>query len=90
MTSTECPMCHGEGFLEEVRPGGYFSSREEQWYPLEQTSECPCCNGTGSVSKPQHENVFNLTPHYQQLKDRREAKRHSTNDVVLSILGKAA
>jgi RecJ-like exonuclease len=90
MKTIDCPMCHGEGFLEEYKPGGYFNQRSEQWYPLEQSSECPCCNGTGSVHKPQHENVFNLTPDYQQLKERREAKRHATNQVVLSFLGKAA
>jgi RecJ-like exonuclease len=90
MTSIECPMCHGKGFLEDYRPGGYFSSREEQWYPLEQTSECPCCNSTGSVNKPQHENIFNLTPDYQQLKSVREAKRSSTNEIVLQMLDKAA
>lgn len=90
MKSIECPMCHGEGFIEEVRAGGYFDSRAEQWYPLEQTSECPCCNGIGSVNKPQHENVFNFTPDYQQLKERREAKRSSTNEIVLHLLDKAA
>jgi RecJ-like exonuclease len=90
MKTIECPMCHGEGFMEEVRPGGYFSSREEQWYPLEQSSECPCCKGTGSVNKPHHDNTFNLTPDYQHLKDHREAKRSATNEVVLSFLGKAA
>jgi RecJ-like exonuclease len=90
MKSIECPMCHGEGFLEECKPGGYFSSRDEQWYPLEQTSECPCCNGTGTVNKPQHENVFNLTSDYQQLKTQREGKRSATNEVVLGFLGKAA
>jgi RecJ-like exonuclease len=90
MKQVECPMCHGEGFIEEYKPGGYFSSRDEQWYPLEQTSECPCCNRTGSVSKPQHENVFNLTSDYQQLKTTREARRSATNQVVLGFLGKAA
>jgi RecJ-like exonuclease len=90
MKPLECPMCHGEGCLEDYRAGGYFSSRDEQWYPLEQSKECPCCNGTGSIDKPHHENTFNLTPDYQQLKDRREAKRSATNEVVLSFLGKAA
>jgi RecJ-like exonuclease len=90
MTSIECPMCHGEGFLEEVRAGGYFSQRSEQWYPLEESSECPCCNGTGCVNKPQHDNTFNLTSNYQHLKTQREAKRSATNEVVLSFLGKAA
>jgi RecJ-like exonuclease len=90
MTSIECPMCHGEGFLEDYKPGGYFDSRAEQWYPLEQTSECPCCNGIGSVNKPQHENIFSLTPDYQHLKERRIAKRSSTNEIVLHLLDKAA
>jgi hypothetical protein len=83
-------MCHGEGCLEEVRPGGYFSQRSEQWYPLEESKECPCCNGTCSVDKPHHDNTFNLTADYQQLKSTREAKRSATNEVVLSFLGKAA
>jgi RecJ-like exonuclease len=90
MKPLECPMCHGEGCLEEYRAGGYFSSREEQWYPLEKSKECPCCNGTGSVDKPYHDNTFNLTANYQQLKTTREAKRSATNEVVLSFLGKAA
>lgn len=90
MKPLECPMCHGEGCLEDLRPGGYFSQRSEQWYPLEESRKCPLCKGCGEVDAPSHPNTFNLTSDYQQLKERREAKRSSSNEVVLSILGKAA
>jgi RecJ-like exonuclease len=90
MNSIECPMCHCEGCLEEVRPGGYFSQRSEQWYPLEESKECPCCNGTGSIDKPHHDNTFNLTSDYQQLKEQREAKRSATSDVLIACGGKLA
>jgi RecJ-like exonuclease len=90
MKKIDCPMCHGEGYLEDLRPGGYFNQRSEQWYPLEEAKECPLCNGTREIEAPAHPNTFNVTSHYQQLKERREAKRSTTNQVVLSFLGKAA
>lgn len=90
MKPLECPMCHGEGFLEEYKPGGYFDRRAEQWYPLEQSRECPLCNGNGHLDKHNHHYTFNLTGDYQQLKELHETKRTSTNEVVLRILGKAA
>lgn len=90
MKKIDCPMCHGEGCLEDVKPGGYFNSRSEQWYPLEESKECPCCKGTGTIDKPHHDNTFNLTSNYQQLKETRETKRTRANEVVLQLLGKAA
>jgi RecJ-like exonuclease len=86
----DCPMCHGEGYIEEYKSGGYFSSSSEQWYPLEESKECPACHGCGSVDtdqhRPLHLNTFNTQANYQILKTEREAKRHSVNDVVVSIL----
>ena len=86
MTSLECPMCNGEGFIADLKPGGYFSTSNEQWYPLEESKPCPACRGTGTINKPQHQNVFNVSPDYQLLKTNRETKRHSVNDVVINIL----
>jgi hypothetical protein len=85
-----CPMCQGEGYLEETLPGGRFDSHAEQWYPAEQQRECPLCRGQRTIDKPSHDNLFNLTSDYQQLKSKREFRRSTRNDVVLSILGKAA
>ncbi len=90
MTKIDCPICHGEGYLEESVSGGYFDSQAEQWYPIEQQRECPLCRGCGTVDKPAHENVFNLTSNYQQLKNTREFRRSTTNNVILGILGSKA
>jgi RecJ-like exonuclease len=79
-------MCQGEGYIDDLKPGGYFSTSEEQWYPLEESKPCPACKGTCHINKPQHDNVFNLTPDYQLLKTDRETKRHAVNDVVINIL----
>ena len=88
MKRLECPLCHGEGFLEDVTPGGYFDLSAECWYPLEQTRKCDLCKGAGSVEAPNHENTFNGTPKYAQLKEGMRAKRSSTNAVALTyILG---
>jgi RecJ-like exonuclease len=83
----ECLVCHGEGSLEQVVPGGHFDPRAEQWYPLEQTTICPLCKGVGSLEKPQHENTFNASPEYQTLKTQRAKRRGDTNKVVAYILG---
>lgn len=90
MTTIDCPMCQGEGYIDDLKPGGYFSRTDEQWYPLEESKPCPACKGTGNINKPQHENIFNLTPNYHLLKTEREAQRHSINDVVIQIFSKAA
>jgi hypothetical protein len=87
---TDCPLCHGEGYLEEAVPGGRFDLRAEQWYPDEQQRECPLCRGQRTVGKPTHDNLFNLTSDYQQLKSKREFRRSTKNDVVLGILGSKA
>lgn len=83
----DCPMCHGEGCLEECVSGRHFDERAEQWYPLEQTKECSLCKGCGSVDAPHHPNTFNDSSYYQQHKSNREAKRKATNQVVAYILG---
>jgi hypothetical protein len=83
----DCPMCHGEGSFEECVPGGRFDQRAEQWYPLEQTKTCPLCKGLRTVDKPVHDNLFNLTPDYQQRKQQKTFRRSRRNDIVLSILG---
>lgn len=49
MNTLDCPLCHGEGSLEEVIPGGYFDASAECWYPLEHLVECPECGGCGSL-----------------------------------------
>jgi RecJ-like exonuclease len=90
MTTLECPMCNGEGFIDDLRPGGYFSRSEQQWYPLEESKPCPACRGTGHIEAPRHPNTFNQTVDYQQIKLQREAKRSATNDVVIQIFSKAA
>lgn len=82
----DCPMCNGEGCLEQAVPGGRFDTRAEQWYPLEQTKECPLCKGSGSVDAPHHPNTFNDLGYYQQHKSNREAKRKAINQVVAYIL----
>jgi RecJ-like exonuclease len=82
-----CPMCHGEGCLEQAVPGGCFDTRAEQWYPIEQSKECPLCKGSGSVDAPHHPNTFNGSSDYQHHKANREAKRKATNQVVAYILG---
>ena len=83
----DCPLCHGEGRIEESVPGGTFDQSAGTWYPLEQSRECSLCRGCGSVEAPHHENTFNATPEYAQLKQRRASKRSSTNRVVAQILG---
>lgn len=83
----ECLMCHGEGCLEQVVPGGRFDAHAEQWYPLEQSKKCPLCKGAGSIEKPHHENTFNASPEYQTLKTQRAKKRGDTNKVVAYLLG---
>jgi predicted nucleic acid-binding Zn ribbon protein len=86
----DCPSCHGEGYLEENVAGGHFDTRAEQWYPLEQQRECPLCRGKCTIDKPTHDNLFNITSDYQQLKSKREFRRSTRNDVVLGILGSKA
>lgn len=83
----DCPMCHGEGYLEESVPGGRFDEHAEQWYPLEQSKKCPLCKGVGGIEKPHHENTFNTSPEYQTLKMQRAKKRGDTNKVVAYLLG---
>ena len=83
----DCPLCHGEGRIEESVPSGYFDQHEGAFYPLEQSRECSLCKGAGSVETPHHENTFNLTPEYAQLKKVRASRRSSTNRVVAQILG---
>ena len=83
----DCPLCHGEGRVEESVPGGYYSQHEEAFYPLEKSRECSLCKGAGSVETPHHENTFNVTPEYAMLKQRRASKRSSTNRAVAQILG---
>jgi RecJ-like exonuclease len=90
MTKVDCPVCHGEGYLEENVPGGRFEGRAEQWYPLEQQRQCPLCRGQRTIDKPTHDNLFNATSDYQQLKRKREFRRSTKNDVVLGILGSKA
>jgi RecJ-like exonuclease len=82
-----CPMCHGEGCLEECVPGGRFDAHAEQWYPLEQSKKCSLCKGAGSIEKPHHENTFNTSPEYQTLKTQRAKKRSDMNKVVAYLLG---
>jgi RecJ-like exonuclease len=83
----DCPMCHGEGCLEQIIPGGRFDHHAKQWYPLEQSKKCPLCKGSGSIERPQHANTFNTSPEYQTLKARRAKQRTDTNKVVAYILG---
>jgi RecJ-like exonuclease len=83
----ECLVCHGEGSLEQVVPGGHFDPRAEQWYPLEQSKKCSLCKGSGSIERPHHENTFNTSPEYQTLKTQRTKQRGDTNKVVAYILG---
>jgi hypothetical protein len=83
----DCPLCHGEGYLEETVPGGRFDTRAEQWYPAEQQKECALCRGQRTIDKPTHDNLFNLTSDYQQRKQQRAFRRSTKNDIVLSILG---
>jgi RecJ-like exonuclease len=90
MKTIDCPVCKGEGYLEETLPGGRFDKRAEQWYPVEQQRECPLCRGRRTIDKPTHDNLFNLTSDYQQLKSKREFRRSTKNDVVLGILGSKA
>lgn len=45
----DCLVCHGEGCLEELVPGGYFDMATECWHALERLVECPECGGAGSV-----------------------------------------
>lgn len=90
MQKIDCPLCHGEGYLEENILGGCFDLRAEQWYPDEQQRECPLCRGQRTLDKPTHDNLFNLTSDYQQLKSKREFRRSTKNDVVLGILGSKA
>jgi RecJ-like exonuclease len=82
----DCPICYGEGCLEQAVPGGRFDSRAEQWYPLEQTKKCTLCKGSGSVDAPHHPNTFNASGEYAVQKANREAKRKATNQVVAYIL----
>jgi hypothetical protein len=42
-------MCHGEGCLENLIPGGYYSQHDQSFYPLSQFSECPECQGVGTI-----------------------------------------
>jgi RecJ-like exonuclease len=82
----DCPMCHGEGCLEQAVPGGCFDTHAEQWYPLEQTKECPLCKGAGSVDAPHHPNTFNFTSEYALHKANREGKRKATNQVRIFLM----
>jgi hypothetical protein len=83
----DCPLCHGEGVLEETLPGGRFDARAEQWYPAELQRTCSLCKGTKTVDAPQHENTFNYTSDYQRIKDKRAKRRSETNRVVAHLLG---
>jgi hypothetical protein len=83
----DCPLCHGEGYLEESVPGGRFDVRAEQWYPAEQQRECSLCRGGRTIDKPVHKNLFNLTSDYQQRKQQKAFRRSTKNEIVLNILG---
>jgi hypothetical protein len=83
----DCPLCHGEGYLEENVPGGHFDTRAEQWYPAALQRTCSLCNGTKTVDAPQHENTFNFTSDYQRIKDKRAKRRSETNKVAAHLLG---
>jgi hypothetical protein len=82
----DCAGCGGEGCITETVSGGRFDSRAEQWYPDEETRVCPECNGEKTIERPQHDNLFNLTPTYQQQKLRREYSRSTKNTVILALL----
>jgi hypothetical protein len=90
MKTIDCPVCYGEGYLENAVPGGRFDPRSEQWYPAEQQRECPLCRGQCTIGKSTHDNLFNLTSDYQQLKSKRKFRRSTKNDVALGILGDKA
>ena len=83
----DCPMCQGEGRIEESVMGGYYNTHSQSFEPLIQERECSLCRGCGTVDYPAHENTFNHTPEYSQLKQARAGKRSSTNKVVAQILG---
>ncbi len=83
----DCPLCHGEGFLEETLPGGHFDQRAEQWYPAELQRTCSMCKGNKTIEAPHHENTFNFTPDYQRIKEKRAKRRSETNIVVAHLLG---
>jgi hypothetical protein len=83
----DCPLCHGEGYLEENVPGGRFDPRAEQWYPAELQRTCSLCKGTKIVDTPHYRNTFNYTPDYQRIKDKRAKRRSETNPVVAHLLG---
>jgi hypothetical protein len=81
-----CSECGGEGCITETVSGGRFDSRAEQWYPDETTRVCPECNGTKTLERPQHANLFNTTPLYQQRRIKREYTRSTKNTVILAML----
>jgi hypothetical protein len=83
----DCPLCHGEGCLEESVPGGRFDARAEQWYPAKLQRTCSLCKGTKTIDAPLHENTFNYIPSYQRIKERRAKRRNETNIVVAHLLG---
>ena len=46
-----CPLCHGEGCLEAVIPGGYFDDSAGCWHPLERLVARPECGGCGMLAE---------------------------------------
>ena len=83
----DCPLCHGEGRLEESVQGGYYSTHTQSFEPLIQERECSLCHGCGTVDRPTHPNIANGTPSFVILSERRKSMRSSTNKVVAQILG---
>jgi hypothetical protein len=87
MKTIDCPVCKGEGYLEENVQGGRFEGRAEQWYPTELQRTCSLCKSHRTIGAPQHENTFNHTPEYQRIKEKRAKRRSETNIVVSHLLG---
>ena len=81
----DCPMCHGEGVLEHVDSSNLGGSQESS-HQLERSEPCSLCRGCGSVDAPTHENTFNTSPLYFQVKGERLAKRSSTNAFIVAYL----
>ena len=46
-----CPDCAGEGHFEVLTGAGWFSMREECWYPDERLEPCPTCRATGFTGR---------------------------------------
>ena len=47
-----CPDCAGEGSIEIMTGPGWYSMRDECWYPEDRIEPCPTCRATGFTGTP--------------------------------------